>query len=80
MLPGLTCNQIWVLARSILRLKAVPDGPMVVLPFVTFVLFCGLVFLWPFLDNLRLATRIGFRLIPARRCGRVAEGGGLLNR
>ena len=32
------------------------------------------------LDNPRLATRIGFRLIPARRCGRVAEGGGLLNR
>ena len=32
------------------------------------------------LDNLRLATRIGLRPIAARRCGRVAEGGGLLNR
>ena len=37
---------------------------------------CGSVFL----ENLRLATRIGLRLIAARRCGRVAEGGGLLNR
>jgi hypothetical protein len=36
--------------------------------------------LFTFLDNLRLPTRIGLRLIPARRCGRVAEGGGLLNR
>jgi hypothetical protein len=33
-----------------------------------------------YLDNLRLPTRIGRRLRPARRCGRVAEGGGLLNR
>ena len=35
---------------------------------------------YPHLDNLRVPTRIGFRLIPARRCGLVAEGGGLLNR
>jgi len=31
-------------------------------------------------DNLRLQTRIGLRLRPVRRCGRVAEGGGLLMR